>query len=89
MPKPLQGVKVIELGTLIAGPFCTRILAEFGCRRLDDECAGRAERCIRRVARDDRPAAIGQHRLAGYSGKRLYDLKSGLRRLSLIQYPIA
>ena len=30
MNKPLQGVKVLELGTLIAGPFCTRILAEFG-----------------------------------------------------------
>jgi len=27
---PLKGVKVIELGTLIAGPFCSRILAEFG-----------------------------------------------------------
>jgi len=29
-PKPLAGLKVVELGTLIAGPFCTRILAEFG-----------------------------------------------------------
>ncbi|MEY2632939.1 MAG: hypothetical protein RIR00_1593, partial [Pseudomonadota bacterium] len=29
-PLPLAGLKVIELGTLIAGPFCTRILAEFG-----------------------------------------------------------
>ncbi|MDD5247728.1 MAG: CaiB/BaiF CoA-transferase family protein [Rhodocyclaceae bacterium] len=28
--KPLAGVRVVELGTLIAGPFCTRILAEFG-----------------------------------------------------------
>src|SRR5690606_12293640 len=27
---PLAGVKVLELGTLIAGPFCSRILAEFG-----------------------------------------------------------
>jgi formyl-CoA transferase len=27
---PLQGVKVIELGQLIAGPFCARMLAEFG-----------------------------------------------------------
>jgi len=27
---PLAGLKVIELGTLIAGPFCTRLLAEFG-----------------------------------------------------------
>lgn len=27
---PLEGLKVIELGTLIAGPFCARLLAEFG-----------------------------------------------------------
>ena len=29
-PLPLQGIKVLELGTLIAGPFCARVLAEFG-----------------------------------------------------------
>ncbi len=29
-PLPLKGIKVIELGTLIAGPFCARMLAEFG-----------------------------------------------------------
>ncbi len=28
--KPLTGVKVVELGTLIAGPFASRIMAEFG-----------------------------------------------------------
>jgi formyl-CoA transferase len=28
--RPLSGLKVVELGTLIAGPFCTRIMAEFG-----------------------------------------------------------
>lgn len=28
--KPLAGVKVVELGTLIAGPFASRICAEFG-----------------------------------------------------------
>jgi formyl-CoA transferase len=28
--RPLEGVRVIELGTLIAGPFCSRLLAEFG-----------------------------------------------------------
>jgi len=27
---PLKGITVIELGTLIAAPFCSRILAEFG-----------------------------------------------------------
>jgi crotonobetainyl-CoA:carnitine CoA-transferase CaiB-like acyl-CoA transferase len=26
----LNGIKVLELGTLIAGPFCARVLAEFG-----------------------------------------------------------
>ena len=28
--KPLAGLKVLELGTLIAGPFAARLLAEFG-----------------------------------------------------------
>lgn len=28
--KPLEGLKVIELGTLIAGPFAARIMGEFG-----------------------------------------------------------
>ncbi len=27
---PMDGIKVLELGTLIAGPFCSRMLAEFG-----------------------------------------------------------
>src|ERR1044072_4490763 len=29
-PGPLAGVKVLELGTLIAGPFAARFLGEFG-----------------------------------------------------------
>ncbi len=28
--RPLAGVSVVELGALIAGPFCTKVLAEFG-----------------------------------------------------------
>ena len=28
--KPLAGLRVVELGSLIAGPFCSRILGEFG-----------------------------------------------------------
>ena len=30
--KPLSGLKVVELGTLIAGPFASRICAEFGAQ---------------------------------------------------------
>ena len=29
---PLENVKVLELGQLIAGPFCTRVMAEFGAQ---------------------------------------------------------
>jgi len=29
-PGPLAGLKVLELGQLIAGPFCARLMAEFG-----------------------------------------------------------
>lgn len=29
-PAALKGIKVLELGTLIAGPFCARMLGEFG-----------------------------------------------------------
>lgn len=41
--KPLAGVKVIELGTLIAGPFCTRILAEFGAEVIKIETPGEGD----------------------------------------------
>jgi succinyl-CoA---D-citramalate CoA-transferase len=37
---PLQGVKVIELGTLIAGPFCARLLGEFGAEVVKIEPPG-------------------------------------------------
>src|SRR3954466_12347941 len=29
-PPPLKGIKVVELGTLIAGPLCSRLFGEFG-----------------------------------------------------------
>ncbi len=31
-PQALAGIKVLELGTLIAGPFCARMLGEFGAQ---------------------------------------------------------
>ncbi len=29
-PQPLAGVRVIEMGSLLAGPFCGQLLADFG-----------------------------------------------------------
>ena len=41
--KPLEGVRVIELGTLIAGPFCSRILGEFGAEVVKIEAPGEGD----------------------------------------------
>lgn len=39
-PLPLEGLKVIELGTLIAGPFAGKLLAEFGAEVIKIEAPG-------------------------------------------------
>lgn len=39
----LAGVRVLELGTLIAGPFCSRILAEFGAEVIKIEAPGEGD----------------------------------------------
>ncbi|MGY8991999.1 MAG: CoA transferase, partial [Rhodospirillales bacterium] len=36
---PLQGFRVIELGTTIAGPFCARLMADFGAEVIKIEPA--------------------------------------------------
>ena len=41
--KPLAGVKVVEFGTLIAGPFYSRILAEFGAEVIKIEAPGEGD----------------------------------------------
>lgn len=40
MTKPLDGLRVIELGQLIAGPFAAKMLAEFGARVIKIEPPG-------------------------------------------------
>jgi formyl-CoA transferase len=39
----LDGVRVVELGTLIAGPFCSRILGEFGAEVIKVEAPGEGD----------------------------------------------
>ncbi len=31
---PLEGVRVVEMGSLLAGPFCGQLLADFGAAKL-------------------------------------------------------
>jgi len=40
MAGPLSNLKVVELGTLIAGPYCARLLAEFGAEVVKVESPG-------------------------------------------------
>jgi len=40
MPRPLEGIRVLELGQLIAGPFAGRMLAEFGAHVIKVEPPG-------------------------------------------------
>ena len=43
MPGPLSNLKVVELGTLIAGPYCARLLAEFGAEVVKVETPGEGD----------------------------------------------
>ena len=42
-PGPLADLKVVEMGTLIAGPFCARLLAEFGAEVVKIETPGEGD----------------------------------------------
>ena len=56
-PRPLAGLKVLELGQLIAGPFAGKVFAEFGAEVIKVEPPGDRGRPGRRSAAPVAPAA--------------------------------
>nr|MDQ3317181.1 CoA transferase [Actinomycetota bacterium] len=40
-PSSLEGVRVIEMGSLLAGPFCGQLLADFGAEVVKIEPPGK------------------------------------------------
>src|SRR5919107_294429 len=42
-PRPLEGVRVIEMGSLLAGPFCGQLLADFGAEVIKIEPPGKGD----------------------------------------------
>ena len=69
--RPLDGVRVLELGTTIAGPFCGRLLGDFALALWD----GRRRRIL--VARD----ALGARTLYYHVSTRRLALASEARAL--------
>ena len=40
---PLEGVRVLELAQIVAGPFCGTLMAEFGAEVIKTEMPGRGD----------------------------------------------
>ena len=53
--RPLEGVRVVEMGSLLAGPFCGQLLADFGAEVIKVEPPGK----------DDPMRVWGRHRKDG------------------------
>ena len=52
-PRPLDGIRVLELASIVAGPFCGGLMAEFGADVIKTEIPGRGDDIRRMGPRED------------------------------------
>ena len=41
--RPLEGIRVLELASIVAGPFCGALMAEFGAEVIKTELPGKGD----------------------------------------------
>lgn len=51
--RPLDGIRVLELASIVAGPFCGGLMAEFGAEVIKTEMPGRGDDIRRMGPRED------------------------------------
>src|SRR5947209_17540904 len=51
--RPLEGIRVLELASIVAGPFCGALMAEFGAEVIKTELPGKGDD-LRRLAPSER-----------------------------------
>ena len=83
MTAPLSGIKVIEIGTLIAAPFAARLMAEFGAEVIKIEAMGQGDP-LRKWRKLHEGTSLWLYLQSRYKKSLALDLKSA-EGLSLIK----
>ena len=67
--RPLDGIRVLELAQVVAGPFCGALMAEFGAEVIKTEMPGRGDD-LRRLGPSEDGLTPPANTCASYAGTR-------------------
>jgi crotonobetainyl-CoA:carnitine CoA-transferase CaiB-like acyl-CoA transferase len=70
-PRPLDGIRVLELASIVAGPFCGALMAEFGAEVIKTEIPGRGDDIRRMGPQED---GVGYWWAQENRGKKVFTL---------------